>query len=363
MEQYGGQTERGGSAFFAGCSAFCWESEEGLRFFGRNFDFDRFDAGSRVLFLPRGEEIGTLLGDGAREGFPAAYAMTGMGTLSLPVPVLYDGVNECGLAGGQLYFREHAHYLHAAPAGRLPVQPGLALTCALASCADVEEAIAAFTQRYALLAAPLMGAVPPLHWFFADRTGASAVIEPAAGGVRVYRGAGAMTNSPPYGWHRANLLNYAHIRAQDYAEAPAGQTPCFSGSGAVGLPGDWSSPSRFVRLSFLRGLCVRGKGEDEAAAFTFRILENVAFPLGMVRVHAAGEPPEAGVSPYDYTVYSCAAGLHSLRYYWTSYRNPQVRFADLAALRGEKGRAVFAVDDAPAFAAARREGTGTRHAR
>lgn len=76
-----------------------------------------------------------------------------------------------------------------------------------------------------------------------------------------------------------------------------------------------------------------------------------------------GRTAEAGVSPYDYTVYSCAAGLHSLRYYWTSYRNPQVRFADLAALRGEKGRAVFAVDDAPAFAAARREGTGTRHAR
>ena len=47
---------------------------------------------------------------------------------------------------------------------------------------------------------------------------------------------------------------------------------------------------------------MRGKGEEEAAAFTFRILENVAFPLGMVRVHAAGEPPEAGVSPYDYTV-------------------------------------------------------------
>lgn len=356
-----GQSERaragGASVFFAGCSAFVWESEEGLRFFGRNFDFDRFDAGSRVLFLPRGEEIALRLGEGVRETMSAKYAVAGMGTLSLPVPVLYDGVNECGLAGGQLYFRERAHYAQSAPAGRAAVQPGLALTCALASCASVEEAVAAFTARYSLVAEPLMGAVPPLHWFFADRTGASAVLEPAEDGVRVFRGANVMTNSPSYGWHRENLLNYAHIRAQDYAETPAGaaQPPCFSGSGAQGLPGDWSSPSRFVRLSFLRGLCVRGRGEEETAAYTFRLLENVAFPLGMVRVHAAGGRLEEGVSPYDHTVYSCVAGLHSLRYYWTSYRNSSVRYIDLAALREGAERISFCVDDVPAFRTARRE--------
>ena len=70
-----GEAERaragGASVFFAGCSAFVWESEEGLRFFGRNFDFDRFDAGSRVLFLPRGEEIALRLGEGVRETLSA----------------------------------------------------------------------------------------------------------------------------------------------------------------------------------------------------------------------------------------------------------------------------------------------------
>lgn len=340
------------SAFYAGCSAFCWESEEGLRFFGRNFDLDRFDAGSRVLFLPRGEKVVARFGQG-EAGVPAAYAMAGMGMTALPAPLLYDGVNECGLAGGQLYFRGHAHYAAHAAAGRLPVQPGAALTYALACCQNTAEAAALFTEKITLVSEPLLGAVPPLHWFFADRSGASAVIEPSKGGVRVYFGAQVMTNSPSYGWHRQNLLNYAHIRAREYAPPAAAPNPCFTGSGAAGLPGDWSSPSRFVRLSFLRGLGVRGKGEKEAAAYTFRLLQNVAFPLGMVRVHDA--PPEEGVSAYDYTVYSCCAGLHSLRYYWAGYRCMQPRYVDLAALREERVRQSFTPLHAPAFLPAQRE--------
>ena len=350
---------RAASAFFAGCSAFDWESEEGLRLFGRNFDFDSFDGNSRVLFLPRGERVCTLAAKERRDA-AARYAVAGMGTLSVPgAAVLYDGLNECGLAGGQLYFRERARYARRAPAGRIPVQPGLALTYALASCTDVAEAVALFSERAALVGEPLLGAVPPLHWFFADRTGASAVIEPTRGGVRVFRGAHVLTNSPSYDWHRQNLLNYAGIRAADRAAVSVGeeQAMCFSGSGAQGLPGDWSSPSRFVRLSFLRGLGVRGRGEEEAVAYAFRLLGNVAFPLGMVQVRAGGaeEPPA-----YDYTVYSCVAGLHSLRYYWSTYADGGVRCIDLAALCKEGVRAVFAVGGAPAFLPARREEAAER---
>ena len=365
-------TERAAaSAFYAGCSAFCWESAEGRRFVGRNFDHDGFGAGTRPLYLPRGEQLCTLLCGARRETYRARYALAGMGTLAVAgVPLVYDGVNECGLAGGQLYFRERARYARACggrtPAhkegGRTPVQPGFALTAALACAGSVAEAVSLFTEKTELVSEPLLGAVPPLHWFFADRSGASAVIEPGEGGIRIYFGAEVMTNSPSYDWHRQNLLNYAHIRAQEYEGAPAagGQPPCFSGSGAQGMPGDWSSPSRFVRLSFLRGLGVRGVGEREAAAYTFRLLENVAFPLGMVRVHAAGEPLAEGACPYDHTAYSCVMGLHSLRYYFTTYRNLQVRYIDLSALREETERQIFCVEDVPSFSPARREEPAAR---
>ena len=330
--------------FSAGCSAMSWAGEDGTHYFGRNFDFNRLDKGSGVLFLPRGTEVCTLSKEGARrEVFPARCAALGMGTLSIPgTPVLYDGVNEQGLAGGQLYYREMAHYEHAARAGAVPVQAGLVLTYILSQCATVEEAAHEFLGGLTLVNEPLFGAVPPLHWFFCDRTGESIVVEPDEGGVRVHRNAlGVMTNSPSYGWHCQNLLNFVQIRDLDrdgFSMDGRKMPQCFSGSGALGMPGDFTSPSRFVRLSFLREYAVRGRTEEESVTRLFRLLSSAAFPLGMVRVSDFSDVTEhdENVLPYDYTVYSSVACLETLRYYWTSYENLRVQFADLRDLAGER---------------------------
>ena len=146
-----------------------------------------------------------------------------------------------------------------------------------------------------LVASPLLGTVPPLHWAFYDRTGESVIIEPDREEVHVYRHTmGIMTNSPGYPWHRLNLLNYAGIRNRDYEKLEMnGESlkPCFSGSGAQGMPGDWSSVSRFVRLAFLKKYGVKGVGEEQGVAYMFRLLQSVSFPLGMVRVHETGTLP------------------------------------------------------------------------
>lgn len=330
---------------FGGCSAMSWESEDGKHFWGRNFDFNRFDEGSGVLFLPQGTPVCAFMREGEARGeaYPAKYACLGMGTLSIPgAPVLYDGVNEAGLAGGQLYFREFAQYEHAAGQGTVPVQPGLALPYILSQCATCEEAAREFLGGLTLVREPLFGAVPPLHWCFSDRTGETIVVEPRAGGVRVHRNTvGVMTNSPDYEWHERNLLCYAHLRNADYEGLTVcgkGFKQCFSGSGALGLPGDWSSPSRFVRLCFLREHAVRGRGEEECVARMFRLFESAAFPLGAVRVSDFSDVTEHDkeVLPFDYTVYTSAACLESLRYYWTSYENMRVQFADMRDFAGAR---------------------------
>lgn len=102
---------------------------------------------------------------------------------------------------------------------------------------------------------------------------------------------------------------------------------CFSGSGGLGLPGDYTSPSRFIRLALLKKLGVKGKDEAEGVAYTFRLFQSVAFPLGMVKVGDTGDLTEhdANISEYDYTIYTAVMCAESGRFYWTTYTNPTIK--------------------------------------
>ena len=318
-------------------------------------------ADSKVTCFPPGTELctrGTSL-DGSRD--PAArrradYGAVGMGTTVLgATPVLYEGLNEKGLMGAQLYYRGYARYPDRPAGGRLPLQPPFLVTLCLACCATVEEAARLLTEQVSLVEEPLLGAVPPLHWMFSDRTGDSLVVEPDVDGLHLYRNTvGVMTNSPPYPWHRANLLNYAHLRPLDYGARDWGGErlePCFSGTGAAGLPGGWSSPARFVRLAFLRQCAGKGRDEAEGVALLFRLLHSAAFPLGAVELPEV--EAETGYDreevPYDYTVYSSVQCAESGRFYWLTYRNTCPRFVELPRLLEHNRVLQFPLETAPEF--------------
>ena len=113
----------------AGCSALSWESEDGKHLWGRNMDFNRLAEGTQITFVPRGTQYYTCGCEMEHSARPetkhdARYAAIGTGLLFPPaVPVLYEGVNEKGLMGGQLYFRGFAHYETEPRPGTLPLQP------------------------------------------------------------------------------------------------------------------------------------------------------------------------------------------------------------------------------------------------
>lgn len=334
-------TARDALAAQAGCSALSWVSEDGKHLWGRNLDFNRLAEGTQITFAPRGTQYYTCGCELEHSAKPeskrsARYAAIGTGLLFPPaVPVLYEGVNEKGLMGGQLYYRGFAQYAPQGASGRLPLQPPFLVSHCLAQCASVEEVAELVQTQVTLVSVPLLGAVPPLHWSFSDRTGETIVIEPDEDGLHVYRNTiGVMTNSPGYPWHRTNLLTCAGLRDLDYGVveyADDRQEQCFSGSGAQGLPGDWSSPSRFVRLAFLRKHAVKAEKEEEAVARMLHLFQSAAFPLGAVRVSEPGEPTalDAGVLPFDYTIYTAIYCAESLRVYWTTYENQRVQCADL----------------------------------
>ena len=309
-----------------GCSCLTWRTEEGGTLWGRNFDLNALPPDTQVTFLPPG----TLYApDGAaKANARSQWGSVGVGTLVVPgLPMLYEGINQMGLMGGQLNYRGFAHYPLSPRPGTAAVAPGGVVYHILSQCASVAEAAQMLEQAVTITAMPLMGAVPTVHWAFTDETGETLVAEPERGGLQIYRNTlGVMTNSPGYEWQRTNLLNYAAV--QDL-ERGAGtliddQEPCFSGTGAQGLPGDWSSPSRFVRLAFLRRYACRGRTEEEGISRLMRLLQSVAFPLGAVRLEE--EPP------WEYTLYTASACARSRRFYWTTYENQRIRYVDLPRL-------------------------------
>ena len=322
-----------------GCSAVGWSTEDGKHLWARNLDFNRMAAGTAVTYLPQGTALASSEGCTA----PSKYAAVGMGLLAVPgMPLLYEGVNEAGLMGGQLYYRGFARYEKEPRPGTEALQPPLVVGWLLGQCASVEEAAQMLRERVTLVERPLLGTVPPLHWSFSDRTGEVMVVESDEVGLHLYRNTvGVMTNSPSYAWHRLNLLNYAGVRDLDYDTVEVcGETlpQCFSGSGAQGLPGDWSSPSRFIRLALLRKYAVQGRDEREGIARLFRMMESAAFPLGMVRVSQPGGPTELdeNIQPWDYTLYTAVLCAETGRYSWTTYDNPTIRTVTLADLAGQK---------------------------
>lgn len=317
------------SSCAAGCSAICWQTANGLHLFGRNLDFHTLTKDSQVLSLPRGMQYHISLTPG-RPGPPhsARYPSAGIGLMAgSNAPVLYEGLNAAGLMGAQLYYRGFAHYRAASRPGREAVQPPFLVFHLLSQCAGINEAVRLLEEGLDLVALPLFGTVPPLHWIFTDSSGESIIVEPDRDGLHIYRNTlGVMTNSPGYPWHRLNLLNFAGIRDLDYDSGEiAGEQleQCFSGSGAQGLPGDFSSPSRFVRLAFLKHFALKGRQEEEGVARLFRLLQNVAFPLGMVRVSQLEQA-------YDYTIYTAVMCAESGRFYWTSYDDMQLQCLELS---------------------------------
>ena len=304
----------------AGCSALSWSTQDGKHLWGRNFDFNRLAQGTKVSYIPSGTEYYTCGATMERNldrssRCRAAYAALGTGFLMIPsVPVLYEGINERGLMGGQLYYREFAHFADKAIPGTLKIQPPYVVYHVLAQCATVAEAADLLKNKVTIMNLPLFGSVPTLHWAFSDRTGEMIVVEPDRDGLKVYRNTiGVMTNSPGYSWHRLNLLNYSGIRDLDYD--------------VLDLESD----------------------ESQGVANMLHLFQSAAFPLGIVRITEQGTVTEydKDISPYDYTVYTSIMCGESLRFYWTTYQNQQIQCVDMNHLKKGMKAVQFDLEQPP----------------
>ncbi|MDR1061122.1 MAG: choloylglycine hydrolase family protein [Clostridiales bacterium] len=304
------------------CSGFTLRTADGRHFLARTMDFDQ-NPGARLMVIPRGWPI--FPADAATKPVASPYAQIAMGVMAGGRALTLDGVNEFGLCGAIFYYPNFARYEGPAD-GKMPLSPSMALQYALASCRDLAEAEELFRDRASLVAdaSPVLGVAPPLHFMFSDPSGEAMVVEPDAGGLNIYRDTvGVLANAPGYPWQETNLRNYLAVGRKPCE--PIGMEnrvlqPISPNTVLWGLPGDYTSVSRFVRTAYLKRFLKQPQTEQEGVAAAFHVLGAVSVP----RVRVGAQEAEAG-----YTMYTCAMAAQSRTYYFHTYDNRRVQAASL----------------------------------
>jgi choloylglycine hydrolase len=312
------------------CTGITIKPKDGSVIFARTLEF-AVDLQSNIIVVPRGKDcVGTAPGDKPGLRWKTKYGIVGANAFDLPVTV--DGLNEKGLSVGLFYFPGFAKYqdIKSEDIGKAlaPWELGVFL---LGTCSDVKEAVAAARNvRVGDVVQKDMGFVPPVHFIVTDTSGNCVVLEYIGGELKVHvNPLGVMSNSPTFDWHMTNLSNYVTMTSKNIEKIDlAGKEikGLGQGSGMLGLPGDFTPPSRFVRAVAFSKTALPVEGAKDGVLQAFHILNQFDIPKGAAR------GIEHGKEVSDYTIWTSAADLKNLRYYFRTYDNSRIRMVDLKAV-------------------------------
>lgn len=301
------------------CTAATYKTKD--FYFGRTLDYE-FSYGEEVVVTPRRFPfsfrcMGTM---------ETHYAMIGMAHVAGGCPLYYEAVNEKGLGMAGLNFVGNAVYGEKSP-DKENIAPFEFIPWLLGQCASVKEA-RKFLEKINLVDIPFSAELPQaqLHWILADGHGGggAVTIEAVKEGLMVYDNpVGILTNNPPFEEQLFQLNNYMHVTAQEPVNLFSAALPLHAysrGMGALGLPGDVSSQSRFVRASFVKLNSVSGDEEEESVSQFFHILGSVDQQRGCCRL---------GKGKYEITIYTSCCNADKGIYYYTTYDNHQITAVDM----------------------------------
>lgn len=298
------------------CTAITYNTRD--HYFGRNLDYE-FSYQETVTITPRNYPLTFR----HVPGLERHYAMIGMAFVVGDYPLYYDATNEKGLSMAGLLFSGNADYKPMA-ADRENVAPFEFIPWLLGQCGDLREA-RELLSRVNLLAEDFSPELPasPLHWLIADQTG-SIVVECVREGLKIYDNpVGVLTNNPPFDYQLFNLRNYLSLtpEAPENRFAPTlALEPYSRGMGGMGLPGDLSSASRFVKVAFTRMNARSGDSESESVSQFYHILDSVDQQRGCVHM---------GGGQYEITIYGSCCNMDTGVYYYKTYENSQITAVDM----------------------------------
>ena len=293
------------------CTAICYRSN--ASYFGRNLDLNR-GYGEKVVIASRNYEIKMR----CENPIKSHYAMIGMAAVIDDYPLYYEATNEKGLSMVGLNFPENAVYSPFAE-GRDNVSPFELIPWILSQCGCIGEAMV-LLEKINLVNINFSEHLPlsPLHWMISDKK-YSIVVEPLKDGLKIYDDPfEVLTNNPPFEYHYTNVSNYTGLSIGQLTSQFRERIPVKNyslGMGALGLPGDYSSASRFIRALFVKEHSVSEHTERSNVNQFFHILNSVAMPKGCVQADDG----------FEYTRYSSCCNVDSGMYYYTTYDDLEIR--------------------------------------
>lgn len=306
--------------------------------FGRNLDLE-YGYHEEAVILPRNYPIPfrqTNIMD-------AHFRIIGIATVDNGYPLFYDAMNEKGLCMAGLDFPDNAFY-QSANDHLTNIAPFELIPWILCQCSSVQEAKQLLSQTN-LCDIRYSAQFPqsPLHWILADGA-ESIVIEPMKNGLKIYDDpVGVLCNNPPFPFHLHHLAGYQHLSAGEQENTFEGISlkPYGGGMGAIGLPGDFSSGSRFIKASFVKWHSKCPDQKDGAITQFFHLLDTVAMPSGAIRVRGGQNEITRYCSCYDRM-----AG----KLYFVTYHNRRIRAVSMDETAQDKNKLIrYPMDDLQDF--------------
>lgn len=286
-------------------------------YFGRTFDYD-LSYDEIMAFTPRNFVLSFQNVDKIREH----YAILGIAHIEENNPLYYDAVNEKGLAMAGLNFVGNAFYADKID-DKFNICPHEFIPFILGQCGSIDEAADLLKKINIINGSPGNLPAAELHWIITDKNSALTV-ESTKNGFFVYDNPICiLANNPEFPQQLLQLSNYMHLSTKQPRNTFCSSldlTQYSRGMGAIGLPGDWSSESRFARAAFVKENSVCGDSETESVCHFFRIMQTINLPRGCC---------EIGDGKYQVTFYTDCCNIEKGIYYYTTYENHQISAIDM----------------------------------
>ena len=298
------------------CTAITYNTKD--HYFGRNLDLE-FSYNETVTITPRNYPFKFRKVNDINKH----YAIIGMAYVSDNYPLYYDAINEKGLGMAGLNFPTNADYKEEEN-NKDNIAPFEFIPWVLSQCSNIEE-VKKLLSKINIVAINFSEQLPtsPLHWIISDKE-SSITVESVKDGLKIYdNNVGILTNNPTFDIHMFNLNNYMNLsieQPENNFSKKLNLDIYSRGMGAIGLPGDLSSASRFVKATFTKMNSISGNSESESISQFFHILGSVDQQRGCVHM---------GEDKYEITIYSSCCNMDKGIYYYTTYENSQITGVDM----------------------------------